>query len=397
MYDAARGLRASLEVSTHARVAQLPILFQPLPPCPMSMTVPPSPEPTPIPQPAPLVSLVLQSKKALHHGGELCQRANAVAHDTAQCAVDVLALDAKIRFVVSGVLAQLDAARVVAKTVEEKRKSVSEKVIQWDTQRTRRCDALDERLERLGRRRVPTGFWKPPQDEVEEEGAGIFGEEGSNQQPAWKTLRDFIDEHAIEDVVELMDNERTTLEYVLLQTEAFPETLNSTISAIGGSVHGMVTEGQADVPVLIHAQDNEVHIMAQQLGSLTSHYENMEAFEADIEEPSEEDREGTCVSIPHYDMSAYTNSMLQLLNAIQQNFRLSLANSNTPCQKLRRLERSCVTPVPRASLIYNCSPRQWPTLTSSRISCSKLSIDKITSRCENPTLSLGSIYPLLLS
>jgi autophagy-related protein 17 len=54
-----------------------------------------------------IVSLVLQSKKALQDGEQLCSRANDVSNASAQSAVDVLALDAKVRWVTDGVLEQL--------------------------------------------------------------------------------------------------------------------------------------------------------------------------------------------------------------------------------------------------------------------------------------------------
>jgi autophagy-related protein 17 len=54
-----------------------------------------------------LVSLVLQSKKALQHGEQLCSRANAASNASAHCVVDVLALDAKVRWITDAVLEQL--------------------------------------------------------------------------------------------------------------------------------------------------------------------------------------------------------------------------------------------------------------------------------------------------
>jgi hypothetical protein len=54
-----------------------------------------------------LVSLVVQSKKALQHGEQLCSRANSLSNESAQCAMDVLALDAKIRWATEAVLEQL--------------------------------------------------------------------------------------------------------------------------------------------------------------------------------------------------------------------------------------------------------------------------------------------------
>jgi hypothetical protein len=66
---------------------------------PFSMTSPPSGQPH-------IVSLVLQSKKALQHGEQLCARAHALTGASARSAVDALALDAKVRWVISAVLQQ---------------------------------------------------------------------------------------------------------------------------------------------------------------------------------------------------------------------------------------------------------------------------------------------------
>jgi autophagy-related protein 17 len=54
-----------------------------------------------------LVSLVLQSKKALQHGEQLCTRANSVSNASAQSALDVLALDAKVKWITDAILEQL--------------------------------------------------------------------------------------------------------------------------------------------------------------------------------------------------------------------------------------------------------------------------------------------------
>jgi hypothetical protein len=54
-----------------------------------------------------LVSLVLQSKKALQHGEQLCTRAHNASNTSAQAAIDVLALDAKIKWMVEAVVEQL--------------------------------------------------------------------------------------------------------------------------------------------------------------------------------------------------------------------------------------------------------------------------------------------------
>lgn len=59
-----------------------------------------------------LVSLVLQSKKALQHGEHLCSKANALTNASAQCAVDVLALDAKVKWISQAVIEQLKVRHV---------------------------------------------------------------------------------------------------------------------------------------------------------------------------------------------------------------------------------------------------------------------------------------------
>lgn len=62
-----------------------------------------------------LVSLALQSKKALQHGEQLCTRASALSSDSAQAAMDVLALDAKVRWMTDTVLEQLKVRYVFLK------------------------------------------------------------------------------------------------------------------------------------------------------------------------------------------------------------------------------------------------------------------------------------------
>ena len=54
-----------------------------------------------------LVSLVLQSKTALHQGEQLCSNARTISMQSAQTAVDLLALDAKVRWMTDAVLEQL--------------------------------------------------------------------------------------------------------------------------------------------------------------------------------------------------------------------------------------------------------------------------------------------------
>lgn len=54
-----------------------------------------------------IVSLVLQSKKALQNGEQLCLKANELSTASIQASVDVLVLDAKVRWITDNVLEQL--------------------------------------------------------------------------------------------------------------------------------------------------------------------------------------------------------------------------------------------------------------------------------------------------
>lgn len=56
-----------------------------------------------------LISLVLQSRKALQQGEALCSRANATSTSSAKEATDLLALNAKIQWISNAVIEQLKA------------------------------------------------------------------------------------------------------------------------------------------------------------------------------------------------------------------------------------------------------------------------------------------------
>lgn len=58
-----------------------------------------------------LVSLVVQSKKALQHGEQLCSNARTTSMQSAQTAADVLALAAKVRWMTDAVVEQLKVRR----------------------------------------------------------------------------------------------------------------------------------------------------------------------------------------------------------------------------------------------------------------------------------------------
>ena len=73
----------------------------------LSTTLMSRPQSPPSPGTPHLVSLVLHSKKALQHGEQLCSQAHELVHATPGLATDVLALDAKTRWVAQGILEQL--------------------------------------------------------------------------------------------------------------------------------------------------------------------------------------------------------------------------------------------------------------------------------------------------
>lgn len=57
-----------------------------------------------------LVSLVLQSRKALQQGEQLCSHAHELTITSSHHVVDVLALDAKIRWITQGILDQINVS-----------------------------------------------------------------------------------------------------------------------------------------------------------------------------------------------------------------------------------------------------------------------------------------------
>lgn len=63
--------------------------------------------PTAEPEQPHIVSLALQAKKALQQGQDLCLNASKVSAASARTAVDVLALDAQVRWMSEAVLDQL--------------------------------------------------------------------------------------------------------------------------------------------------------------------------------------------------------------------------------------------------------------------------------------------------
>ncbi|THV03192.1 hypothetical protein K435DRAFT_748177 [Dendrothele bispora CBS 962.96] len=243
-----------------------------------------------------LVSLVLQSKKALQHGEQLCSQANNLSTASSQVAVDVLVLDAKVRWITDNVLEQLKLAASVAKSIEEKRVRLSGRVQEWDNLRSKRTTELDVILEELGSQRVPPDFHQTSAD------SSLFGSQHSEdedkapnveltrQSPSdtvlprrpskrqderrnWKTLRDFVDDQAIEDILQSMEDDRTSAEDIMNRSCDFPETLNNAIANIRDSLPDIPPV--PSIEQLLTSQDTLIVSMAGHLESLAAHYDQM--------------------------------------------------------------------------------------------------------------------------
>ncbi|RDB26201.1 Autophagy-related protein 17 [Hypsizygus marmoreus] len=268
-----------------------------------------------------LVALVLQSKKALQNGEQLCSRAHAVSNASAHTSVDVVALDAKVRWVTDAVGEQLKLVASVAKSIEEKRASLEKQVQEWDTLRVKHSDALDAILESLGAQLVPPDFHESASADSSLFGSqhsddddqkarrrtgasssvthspsstlrnGLHkgtqkGEESAGKEKDrryWKTLRDFVDDQAIEDVLETMENDRLGLDDIMAKTDEYPETLRATIASIRDSLPELSDPPTKMVEEILTAQDVISHSMAAHLESLTSHYGQMASALQDSE------------------------------------------------------------------------------------------------------------------
>lgn len=261
---------------------------------PTTMSSPPSGTRTEQP---PLVSLVLQSKKALQHGEQLCSKANSLTNASAQCAVDVLALDAKVKWVSEAVIEQLKLAATVAKSIELRRSQLERRIREWDTIRSQHTTALDSILEALGTQLVPPDFHQTSSD------SSLFGSQESIDKPngiidprlsptatvrddqlgrktrqnvdrsKWKTLRDFVDEAAIEDVLDAVEGERTRLDDIMASTYHYPETLSNAVASIRASLP--VSGAYPPINPILSIQEHTTIDMAKHLESLTEHYEQM--------------------------------------------------------------------------------------------------------------------------
>lgn len=111
-----------------------------------------------------------------------------------------------------------------------------------------------------------------------------------------------MDERAIEDVLERIEQDRADLDTILNQTDAFPENLTSTITTIRSSLpSSSSSNASADAMRVLESEAEVSTHMAGLLESLASHYDAMAAALRESEsgegEFGEEDLQGTCLSI----------------------------------------------------------------------------------------------------
>ncbi|KAA1467537.1 hypothetical protein DENSPDRAFT_251101 [Dentipellis sp. KUC8613] len=271
-----------------------------------------------------IVSLARHSEEALKRGEALCSRASTCTNASAQDAFDVLALNAKVKWISDSVVEQLKLAASVAKSIEEKRSKLDQQTQvgthflmwmtstltsihqAWDKLRTQRTSALDAILESLGSQVVPPDFHDTLSD------SSLFGSQPSDSEPEaprknastlsqsqsaaslsgngrhknkkdrsrkqdrrrWKTLRDFVDERAIEEALETIDDDRAVLEDVLNTTADYPTTLHNTLTAIRDGLPRI--DEQLSIERVLTDQERVSGTMAEQLESLAEHYDKME-------------------------------------------------------------------------------------------------------------------------
>ncbi|KDQ59057.1 hypothetical protein JAAARDRAFT_127658 [Jaapia argillacea MUCL 33604] len=284
------------------------------------MSTPASPRPD-------LLSLTVQSKKALAHGQHLCSLASSLSTHSAQCALDVLALRAKVSSMSDAVLGQLKLAASVAKSIEFKRGQLEIQVKEWDVERTKHIEELDDILDSLGSRIIPPDFHLDPTDlspfgsqhsSPSSSGGGeqagysptitIRGDISSHSRKKrdelredrskWKTLRDFVDERAIEDTLEGLENDRMELEDVMDSTADYAHTITTHISTIISSLPPSSSipssslplsptsppssqaqtsrpEAQEQIQQILESQHASSTTMARHLESLAAHFEQM--------------------------------------------------------------------------------------------------------------------------
>ncbi|KAG8832638.1 autophagy protein 17 [Serendipita sp. 399] len=258
-----------------------------------------------------MLSLVLRSRKALDHTKTLCLRAEALAKDSTDLALDLVAVDAKVRWATEMIQDQLKLVNNVVKALSIQRLKVEQDAKAWDQKRKERTTALDAILDDLGSQLVPPSFYETTS------GSSLFGSQHSNEESGegaiegttkenhvnkesggrmkWKSLRFFVDERAIEEAIERMDDDRNALEDLLESTNSQTQNLNAEMQAIRNSLATAQSNVQGSTQKLLHEQDATSNRMAQLLMDVTHHFDQMESALADQdagEVIGDEDMEG---------------------------------------------------------------------------------------------------------
>ncbi|KAF8312517.1 hypothetical protein DL93DRAFT_2059880 [Clavulina sp. PMI_390] len=251
-------------------------------------------------QPTSLLSLFAQSKEALAQGQGLCFRGNELNSETASVVVDALAHEAKAKWMNDGVTDQLALATTISKSLTQQRTRLLDQARDWDNLRSAINERLDATLEDLGRQKVP------PNLHLMSSGSSLFGSQHSlnnltiiddhgedrpsaatssasrTEKSKWKSLRDFVDEQAIEAAQERMEEERNLLDDVLNSTATHPADLSAQIAAITSTIPVLASPPHS-LSAMLSPHDVTLAAMAARLEDLAAHFGQMERAVQDEE------------------------------------------------------------------------------------------------------------------
>ncbi|CCA68796.1 hypothetical protein PIIN_02658 [Serendipita indica DSM 11827] len=249
-----------------------------------------------------LLSLVLRSRKALDHTKTLCSRADVLSKDSTELALDLVAVDAKVRWANEMISDQLKLVGSIVKTLSLQRQKLERDAKNWDQKRKERTAALEALLDDLGSQSVPPSFYETASGSSSifgsqpsgDEGDGPFAEEGGQQREPhvnkvqasrakWKTLRSFVDEKAVEEAIERMDEDRNALEDLIESTSSQTQVLSDEILAIRNALPTRSPSVVSSVHDLLKSQESDLERMAQLLMDVTHHFDQMESALADFD------------------------------------------------------------------------------------------------------------------
>lgn len=195
----------------------------------------------------------------------------------------------------------------------------------WDTLRTRHTRDLEAVLESLSTQLVPPSFHQSPHEREDDFSPFTLPSMVKlDDRSTWKNLRDFVDDNAIDQVLDTIEGERGALEDVFASTEDYDVTLSRTIEMIRASVEPVERSSTKGIIQTIEsafrAQDSAKHKMAEHLESLARHYDQM----ADALRESETGEEFGEEDIN--DMNRDTEELPAILAELEENVR-SIENS----------------------------------------------------------------------